>query len=73
MVERDVPVLCAGVLVRPGDYVFGDADGVVVIPEHVAEATFSAALAKVEAETTTRDELAAGETLGAVFQRHGIL
>jgi regulator of RNase E activity RraA len=73
MVERDVPVLCAGVLVSPGDYVFGDADGVVVVPSHVAEAAFTTALAKVAAETTTREELAAGETLASVFQRHGIL
>jgi 4-hydroxy-4-methyl-2-oxoglutarate aldolase len=73
MVERDVPVVCAGVLVHPGDYVFGDADGVVVVPAHVSGAAFAAARAKVAAENTTREELAAGETLAAVFQRHGIL
>jgi regulator of RNase E activity RraA len=73
MVERDVPVMCGGVLVRPGDYVFGDADGVVVIPQDAAEEAFSTALAKVEAETTTREELAAGEKLAEVFRRHGIL
>ena len=32
MMERDVPVECAGVAVRSGDIVFGDADGVVVVP-----------------------------------------
>ncbi len=32
MMERDIPVECAGVRVRSGDIVFGDADGVVVIP-----------------------------------------
>jgi 4-hydroxy-4-methyl-2-oxoglutarate aldolase len=73
MVERDVPVMCAGVLVRPGDFVFGDADGVVVIPQNAADEAFSTALAKVAAETTTRAELAAGEKLGEVFRRHGIL
>ena len=35
MVERDVPVMCAGVTVRRGDLVFGDVDGVVVIPQEV--------------------------------------
>jgi 4-hydroxy-4-methyl-2-oxoglutarate aldolase len=35
-----VPVTCGGVAVRPGDYVAGDADGVIVIPaDEVAEAT----------------------------------
>ena len=61
-----------GVLVHPGDYVFGDADGVVVVPQAADEA-FSTALSKVEAETTTRDELAAGMKLADVFRRHGIL
>lgn len=73
MVERDVPVVCAGVLVHPGDYIFGDADGVVVIPQAAADEAFSTALSKVEAETTTRDELAAGAKLADVFNRHGIL
>src|SRR3954454_1331285 len=49
MVERDVPVVCAGVLVHPGDYVFGDADGVVVVPAHVSGVAFAAARAKIAA------------------------
>jgi regulator of RNase E activity RraA len=59
--------------VQPGDIVRGDADGVVVIPQDAAQEAFSTALAKVEAETTTREELAAGKKLADVFRRHGIL
>ena len=33
IVELDVPVECAGVRVCPGDLIFGDADGVVVVPQ----------------------------------------
>ena len=37
-VEKQIPVLCAGVWVRPGDYIVGDSDGVVVVPaENVLE------------------------------------
>ncbi|HEY8773022.1 MAG TPA: RraA family protein [Gaiellaceae bacterium] len=31
--NRDVPVSCGGLKVRPGDYVYGDTDGVVVVPQ----------------------------------------
>lgn len=36
-VDMNVPVGCGGVMVRPGDVLVGDAEGVVVIPVHVAE------------------------------------
>ncbi|MGA0596247.1 RraA family protein [Enterovirga sp. CN4-39] len=73
MMEADVPVECGGVLVHPGDWVFGDADGVVIIPASAASEAFATALAKVDSETTTRDELAVGAKLADVFRRHGVL
>ena len=73
MVAMDVPIEIAGVRVTPGDWVLGDADGVVVVPQDVAEEAFRQALAKVSAEDTTRQELAAGASLAEVFARHGVL
>jgi 4-hydroxy-4-methyl-2-oxoglutarate aldolase len=73
MVERDGAVQCAGVTVRRGDIVFGDVDGVVVIPrEHEAE-VIARALDKVAGENESRDALRRGELLGDVFRRIGIL
>ena len=69
----DVPVEVAGVAVAPGDLVFGDADGVVVVPRAVEEEVVAAALAKVRGENATREALARGEKLADVFRRHGIL
>ena len=69
----DVPVECGGVPIRPGDWVFGDVDGVVVIPAKLAERAIELSLEKVVAENTVREELAAGEKLAVVFARHGIL
>src|SRR6185503_18429871 len=36
-VDLDVPIGCGDVAVYPGDIVVGDADGVVVIPQHIAD------------------------------------
>lgn len=73
MMEMDCRVICGGVAVAAGDWVFGDADGVVVIPQAAAEETFAKALEKVQAENRTRDELRAGRSLREVFDRFGIL
>ncbi len=73
MVERDVPVQCAGVSIAPGDIVFGDIDGVVVVPRSHEGAVMDKALAKVQGENQTRDALRQGESLAVVFKRFGIL
>lgn len=64
---------CGGVLVEPGDIIFGDADGVVVIPQDVAVETVSEALHKVEAERLTEEELKKGSLLRDVYARYGVL
>ncbi len=73
MVDRDVPVECAGVAIGPGDIVFGDIDGVVVIPKAHEHEVVEKAIAKVLGENNTRDALRRGEPLAQVFQRFGIL
>jgi regulator of RNase E activity RraA len=64
---------CGGVLVEPGDIIFGDADGVVVIPQDIAVETVNEALKKVEAEHLTAAELQKGTLLRDVYAKHGVL
>ncbi|MBI3330210.1 MAG: RraA family protein [Nitrospinae bacterium] len=64
---------CGGVLVEPGDVIFGDVDGVVVIPQDVAVETINEALKKVEAEHLSGEELKKGVLLRDVFAKHGVL
>ncbi|HWA39910.1 MAG TPA: RraA family protein [Burkholderiales bacterium] len=73
MMERDIPVECAGVRVENGDILLGDADGVVVVPRHRAADVIAAAREKVRGEGATRKELEEGRPLAEVFARHGIL
>jgi len=73
MVQRNVPVECAGVKVRDGDIVFGDVDGVVVIPQERAAEVLARANEKVAGEGRTRDELRQGRLLREVFEKYRIL
>jgi regulator of RNase E activity RraA len=62
-----------GVLVEPGDLIFGDIDGVVVIPRAVEEKVIQLALEKVTAEKKVRREIEGGATSTSVFDRYGVL
>jgi 4-hydroxy-4-methyl-2-oxoglutarate aldolase len=68
-----VPIRCGGVVVRPGDLVFAEPDGVVVVPAEIEEAVVSAALEKVGREDRVREELAGGSTLAEAWARHRVL
>ena len=57
----NVPVVCAGALVNPGDVVIADDDGVVVVPAALAAQVADAAEAREANEAAKRTRLAAGE------------
>lgn len=69
----DVPVEVAGVKVNSGDLVFGDADGVVVIPKHVEAEVLARAFERLEGEHKTEEALRKGDKLADVFRRFGVL
>jgi 4-hydroxy-4-methyl-2-oxoglutarate aldolase len=57
----NVPIVCAGQIVRPGDLIVADDDGVVVVPRVSAEAVLRASEAREAKEAGTRARLQAGE------------
>jgi regulator of RNase E activity RraA len=73
VVDCNVSVECGGVLVHPGDLVFADYDGVIVIPAAVVDETVRLATDKVTRENNTRDELLRGAYLRDVFAKYGVL
>lgn len=62
-----------GVVVEPGDLIFGDIDGVLVIPRNIEARIIESALEKVAGEKIVRSEIEAGSSSTAVFDRYGIL
>lgn len=73
IVEIDVPVICGGVAVAPGDLVFGDADGVVVIPRAIEAEVLRIAFDKISSERHTMRELREGAYLSDVYAKYGVL
>ena len=73
MIEYDVPVECGDVMVNPGDLIYADFDGIVVLPKTIEKEVVKKAKEKVHAENMTRTELLAGKTLSEVYEKYKAL
>jgi 4-hydroxy-4-methyl-2-oxoglutarate aldolase len=69
----DVPVRCGDVLVHPGELVYSDFDGVVVVPKAVEEEVLRLAAEKVGKENSSRQELIKGRSLRDVYNQFRVL
>jgi len=68
-----VPIEIGAVRIRSGDIVFGDIDGVCVVPQEAARDVFSKALEKARGEKLVRKALEAGVTAVAAYREYGIM
>src|SRR5215469_4026733 len=73
VVDYRCPIEIGQVTVQPGELIFGDQDGVVVVPKNVEAEVIARALAKARGEKLVRKEIEAGLSSTAAFKKYGIL
>ncbi len=73
VVDVDVPVELDGVHFHPGDLVFADEDGIVVVPQIVEQEAIRRAWDKVHAENVVRDSIRNGLKATEAFAKYGVL
>src|SRR5690554_1315604 len=73
VIDYNCAVEVGDVLVSPGDIVFADYDGVVVIPKDAEDEVIRLAIEKVQRENATREELLKGAYLKDVYAKYGVL
>lgn len=65
--DLQVPIACAGIAVYPGDIIVGDADGLTLVPAHLAEELATVCLEQDDIENYLAMRIAAGEPLWGVY------
>ena len=67
------PVDLEGIWIEPGDIIFGDIDGVLIIPQKVEQIVLEKSLEKVRGEKLVRQEIENGMSSTDAFKKYGIL
>jgi 4-hydroxy-4-methyl-2-oxoglutarate aldolase len=73
VVDYGLPIEIGGIRIRPGDILFGDRDGVLVIPREAEHEAIRLALEKAETENKVRLAIEAGMSTVDAFERFGVM
>jgi 4-hydroxy-4-methyl-2-oxoglutarate aldolase len=73
VINYQVAIEIGGVVIQPGELIFGDMDGIVVVPKAIEEETIRKAIEKAEGENTVRKALQEGMLCTEAFKTFGIL
>lgn len=71
--ECQIPVTMEGVMIHPGDIIFGDVDGIVIIPKDIAEDVLRESLETIEKENRVRGMLGSGISLQQAYSEVGAI
>lgn len=73
VVDFRITIEIGAARIRPGDFVFGDIDGVCVVPVEAGSEVFTKALEKARGEKLVRKALEEGSSAVSAFEKHGIM
>lgn len=73
VVGHNVPGCIDGILIRPGDLIVGDVDGVTVVPTEAVEEVIKRVIEKSSGESNFRKAVKAGMAPSAAFEKFGVL
>jgi len=73
IISYNEPIMCGGVWVNPGDIVFGDDDGVVIIPQEIANEVINLAEEKFKKEMQFMEGLKEGSSVKEMFEKYQVL
>ena len=72
IIDFNNPIIIGEVKINPGDYVFGDIDGVICIPKEIIDDVINQAEEVKEKEDIVRDELSAGKNIRDLFEKYRV-
>jgi regulator of RNase E activity RraA len=73
VVDFRIPVEVGQVRVRPGDIIFGDIDGVLLVPAEAEDDVFTRALEKARGEKLVKKAIEEGSSAVEAFEKYGIM
>ena len=73
VVNYNIPIIIGGVTIFPGDLIFADLDGIVVIPKDSEEKVIEEVIKRISTENVVRKELAEGKTMSEVWKKYHVL
>lgn len=73
VIDYNVPIEFNGIRINPGDIVYGDRDGVLIIPKEIEKEAFEGAIEKARGEKRVKKALEEGMSTVEAFQKFGIM
>lgn len=73
VVDYNIPIIIGGVKISPGDLIFADLDGIVVIPKNLEKEAINEVIKRINTENVVRNELAEGKSMAEVWSKYHVL